>query len=338
MASDVRIHAGLRHRALFVAAAIAASLALGACALDGGEEPPDRQPKVLPAGVLIDPDVGEWPVGPVSVDTLDDGTFGTNRQSASNLSHLSVVGVGGNRYLQTTLSAGTVSGGGVTLSQYLPYDNDHDGVPDPIASGTNSTSDARYDQATLTYGVKFVNRGFDWGWGGKLPGLAGIKKGSPIGGPSGGKGPTTVGWSVRVMWLMRAAGYGGDGIVDRQGLGYAYGPTVRSDDYGLNLYWRKGGAASGAMTAFSADTWQTITMKVKLNGFDAKGKAVANGVLQMWLDGSLVYSDSKRIFRVDPAVHITHLYWHNFYGGSSSAWAPRSSQRIWFRDIEVTTP
>jgi hypothetical protein len=222
--------------------------------------------------------------------------------SSSSLARTSIVSDPGHgNVMRQHFAAGTYgTGAGITAF-----------VHGPFANGT-------YDEATIDYDIRFVGA-FDWGWGGKLPGLGGVNSSVSPGTPTGGNGPTDNGWSGRMMWDTPSS-YSGH-MSPNEGLAYMYHPT-QTDNYGDNVWWKKG---------FSADSWHHVRAHYKMNTVGQ-----SNGVLQVWLDGVQVLDLTNYVFRTRSDVHISHLYWHMFYGGATSKWAPSKDTDIETDNLKIT--
>jgi hypothetical protein len=158
------------------------------------------------------------------------------------------------------------------------------------------------DVATLTYSVRFPS-GFQFVQGGKLPGLCG---GACYTGGTNG----LAGWSARLMWRTAGAGEA-----------YVYSATTTG--YGDSLgrgswYWKADGA------------WHTVSERVHMNT-----PGVANGTIDIFIDGVPVSHDAGIEFRVTAAVHIDSLLFSTFYGGHDSSWAPTTNQHLDFANFRI---
>ncbi|MBL8121550.1 hypothetical protein JNM87_02265 [Candidatus Saccharibacteria bacterium] len=189
------------------------------------------------------------------------------------------------------------------------------------------------DEATISYDVRFVNTptAFDWGWGGKLPGLGGVLPDNPGGlqNPPTGGSPSPYGWSGRGMWITPGS-YPGSSNSPNEWVGYIYDPTQTAGNYGQNRQ---------TDTSFTAGQWHTVTQYYKMNTINAEGSSGnSDGIHRMWLDGNLVYENTAQVFRIYEAANITHLMWHMFYGGATSDWAPAVDTDIDIDNLLITTP
>lgn len=164
------------------------------------------------------------------------------------------------------------------------------------------------DSATMSYDVYF-EPGFDFSYGGKLSGLAGLD--AP-------RGCSTVsdtrGWSQRLMWQK------GGGMIT-----YAYYPkksvAIRC---GENWKWN---------SAVQTGRWHNIRMFVQINT-----AGVANGISKAWLDGKLVLDKRDVMYRMidKPEYTITKAYITTYVGGSSvEMFAPDHDQWIKFDNFKV---
>jgi hypothetical protein len=178
------------------------------------------------------------------------------------------------------------------------------------------------DDATIDYDLRFVGN-FDWGWGGKLPGLGGVNSLVSPGTPTGGNGPTDNGWSGRMMWDTPSSYSSCMGPAEF--LAYMYHPD-QEGAYGDNLWSNK---------ALSANTWHHIKARYKMNTV-VNGVGQHDGVLQVWLDGNQVINRTDFLFRNRTDVHVSHIYWDMFYGGATSSWAPKVDTDIDTDNLVIT--
>jgi hypothetical protein len=148
----------------------------------------------------------------------------------------------------------------------------------------------------LKYAVKFPT-GYDWGRGGKLPGLYGGKIGEESGGVHGN------GWSTRYMWRG-----GNSGEV------YFYAPG--GDGYGKDLglgRWH-----------FAADSkWHTVEQLV-----DRTGQTVT-----VWYDGRQVYTGSVAGIR---NVAFSGVFFSTFFGGHDTGWGPKKTVHAYFGGFSLS--
>ncbi len=162
------------------------------------------------------------------------------------------------------------------------------------------------DDATLTYQLRFP-AGFTWVQGGKLPGLCGGTCNT------GGKDPNGVnGWSARFMWRT-----GGAGQV------YAYLATTRG--YGTQL-----GTGNWHFAADGA--WHSLSEHVHLNT-----PGVADGWIDVSLDGQLVSHQTGLLFRTASSLQIDGLLFSTFFGGHDPTWAPQTDQTADFAHFTVAS-
>ncbi len=156
----------------------------------------------------------------------------------------------------------------------------------------------------LSYQVYF-EPGFEWVWGGKLPGLAG---GSYV---SGGSSRDD-GFSARFMWRPN-----GKLVV------YAYHQD-RPSQWGEDLELC-GTVATGE--------WIQITQRVVMNSAPDK----RDGIVEAWINGE------KRLQRTDlrwsttQNLEVDVLAYSSFYGGNGPDWAPSKTTHIQFDDFKVST-
>ncbi|WP_309387324.1 polysaccharide lyase [Cerasicoccus frondis] len=154
---------------------------------------------------------------------------------------------------------------------------------------------------------------FDWVKGGKLPGLAGGTH------PSGGN-YSPDGFSMRYMWKE-----GGRLVI------YAYwldqqGTVSGSKHYGQDL-------DLGDVVLTPGVTYELV-QRVKLNTPGAY-----DGVLQVWINGTMVYDDQALRFRQSGANWlIDQFYMATFHGGNSASWAPPRDNHARFDNFRIWSP
>ena len=162
----------------------------------------------------------------------------------------------------------------------------------------------------LDYRVRFgpadKNR-WDFGRGGKLPGLAGGTANT------GGKKPTGDGWSARYMWKS------GKLVVYLYHLGQK----------GTN------GDTLSLSQSLVVGKWYRLTQRVRVNNDSA-----ADGVLQVWVDGKLKLDRRDIRFRKGNLAPVDVFYFSTFFGGSSKSWAPKIDSEAYFDQflIQHTAP
>ncbi len=166
------------------------------------------------------------------------------------------------------------------------------------------------DNACIAYDIRF-DSGFDWSVGGKLPGLSGVAPGVPAAYPAGGNYGGSKGWSGRMMW-------GAGGKMES----YMYGATQVSK-YGDSIAWKK---------YFVLGRWHRVQQCYTMNS-----PGVANGKLQTWFDGQQVLNITNRVYRTRSDVHISHMMWSIFRGGSTMDWAGSRNSYIDFDNVTITT-
>ncbi len=162
----------------------------------------------------------------------------------------------------------------------------------------------------LDYRVRFGDadkKRWDFGRGGKLPGLAGGTANT------GGKKTTGDGWSARYMWKS------GKLVVYLYHLGQkgTIGETLA-----LNY-------------SLAAGKWYRLTQRVRVN----EG-STADGILQVWVDGKIRLDRRDIRFRKANAAPVDVFYFSTFFGGSSKSWAPKIDSEAYFDQfiIQPTAP
>jgi hypothetical protein len=144
------------------------------------------------------------------------------------------------------------------------------------------------DVRVLRYHVRFA-KNFQFGRGGKLPGLCG---GTEF---SGGRIPDgTNGFSTRYMWREN-----GDGEI------YLYGPASRA--FGISIgrgSWR-----------FTPGRWHCLEQRVVLNR-----PGHADGEVRVSVDGQPVVAATDLLFRTVATLQIEALFFSTFFGGRDASW------------------
>ncbi|MET3805231.1 hypothetical protein ABIB25_002232 [Nakamurella sp. UYEF19] len=235
-----------------------------------------------PAAVLINADFNSMAAGAVTSDNWNAAVAPTPAGNAA-YGRMTVVNVGGvhGNVVRTSLAANTFGTGNGAAFT----------VPLPTA----------VDYACIGYDVRF-DANFDWSDGGKLPGLQGVNPQTGTA-PAGGARQYD-GWSGRMMWLGPGA-YRWAGP-NNMGVSYMYYPN-QPDDYGQNMRWNK---------EFVRNTWHSIKECYTMNT-----PGTADGVLQAWMDGTLVQDNHSFLYRQTASVHANQIGWSLFRGGNTAAWA-----------------
>ncbi len=252
---------------------------------------------------LVDTSFDDLPVGsPISVanfrTAMGDQTFAVGNSNLVNTSIVTASGHG--NVLRQILPAGGVGGGSglvvfPKLSQVV-------------------------DEASIQYNIRF-DSAFEWGWGGKLPGLGGASGSTTPGTAAGCASGVDSAWSGRGMWIT--PGSYGSVTGTNEWIGYMYN-FDKKDACGDNQRTGKG---------FTLGQWHTVRQYYKLN---TPGQA--DGVHRMWLDGVQVINNTAFLYRNNTDLHINYLFWANFRGGSTSSWATAHDGIIDYDNLLITTP
>ena len=166
------------------------------------------------------------------------------------------------------------------------------------------------DECFLSYRLMFSDD-FDFVKGGKLPGMAGGTANTGGSVPNGEDG-----FSVRMMFWE-------DGKLSF----YIYHPEQKGT-FGDRLFWKN---KHGDTVKCVSGEWHTITHYIKLNEKNKK-----NGILNGWLDGELVYSDSAVMFRTTERLKIDQFLLSVFLGGNDISWASDRDGFICFDNFLVS--
>lgn len=167
------------------------------------------------------------------------------------------------------------------------------------------------DEAILSYKV-FIPSDFDFGKGGKLPGLAGGM--ANVGGkiPNGHDG-----WSARLMFNQNA-----------EVASYLYYPD-QSTQFGEYHYW----TIDSVRVILPLGQWVTLTHYIRMNT-----PKQCDGKLIALLDGVEVLSLDAIRFRDTCSLAIDQILFSTFFGGNSPEWAPQKDTYLLFDDFSVNLP
>ncbi len=161
----------------------------------------------------------------------------------------------------------------------------------------------------LKYDVMFPV-GFDWRFGGKLPGISG-----GAGYAGGADTSAGDGWSFRVNWRRYATANNGKPYF----VPYAY-------------YYEETdatGAEFGKRFTITPGTWHSVEIRVKMN----TGKN-NNGTLELNIDGQQVvrYTTFRWVIK-DAGREIDQIRWDIFRGGNSDKFKSPDDHTIYFDNI-----
>ncbi|WVR07992.1 hypothetical protein IAU60_005035 [Kwoniella sp. DSM 27419] len=166
-------------------------------------------------------------------------------------------------------------------------------------------------EVSFSYSV-YMNDGFQFVKGGKMPGLYGGTSLSQAKSCSGGRqeGRDSC-FSARLMWRTNGAGE----IYDYLPVPY----TTTDTGYGESIQ-------RGAYT-WATGRWTTVAMRVKLNDIGQ-----ANGEQELFVDGQSVISLKDVTFATSEGTKIYGIMAQTFFGGHTDDWASPVDQNIWFKD------
>ena len=164
----------------------------------------------------------------------------------------------------------------------------------------------------LRYYVKFPP-GFDFGRGGKLPGLYG----GPIGGESGGNHGG--GFSTRYMWRDHEVSGSVSGCSRSVPCAevYLYSPQA-AHGYGQDL---------GGQWQWQGDgRWHMVEQMVNRT----------TGDVTVWYDGSQVLNEPG-VLGDSTGVPFGGVFFSTFFGGHDTSWGPSQSEYAYFADFALGT-
>jgi hypothetical protein len=164
----------------------------------------------------------------------------------------------------------------------------------------------------LRYYLKFP-AGFDFGRGGKLPGLYG----GPIGAESGGH--HGAGFSTRYMWRDHEVSGSVPGCSRSAPCAEVYLYSPRSTNgYGQDL---------GGQWQWQGDgRWHMVEQRVDRS----------TGDITVWYDGSQVLNQPG-VLGDSARVPFAGIMFSTFFGGHDTSWGPSQSQYAYFADFAVGT-
>jgi hypothetical protein len=164
----------------------------------------------------------------------------------------------------------------------------------------------------LRYYVKF-QAGFDFGRGGKLPGLYG----GPISEASGGHHGQA--FSTRYMWRDHNISGSLDSCSSAVACSevYLYSPQV-TKGYGLDL--------GGAWHWQGDGNWHMVEQQVDR----------ATGNITVWYDGVQVMSRPGALGGVT-GIPFSGIFFSTFFGGHDTSWGPSKNENAYFADFAVST-
>jgi hypothetical protein len=182
------------------------------------------------------------------------------------------------------------------------------GYADPVNGGAQWKAPLPpRDEYYSEYQVMF-NSNFEWVKGGKIPGLVGGTA------PTGGKN-SDHGMSARYMWRNNP---GGKAIL------YLYWPGQKST-FGDEIVFGR---------TFSKGVWHTLKQRIKLNT-----PGLSNGIIQVWFDGTLVYSNTNYNLRTSGDIwKIDKFYFSSFFGGNAPLWSAVKDEYIYFDNFRIWYP
>jgi hypothetical protein len=86
---------------------------------------------------------------------------------------------------------------------------------------------------------------------------------------------------------------------------------------------------------FVAGVQHRIQIRIKMNTVSGGSSSTRNGILQISLDGKTVINRNDMLFRKNPTVTTSALFFCAFFGGSGSQWASPIDQSIYFNNFSI---
>ncbi len=167
------------------------------------------------------------------------------------------------------------------------------------------------EEIWFRYDIRLAN---DWDpeRGGKLPGIAGTYGRAGWGGR---RVDGTDGWSARGLFSGRADGRTPIGF-------YCYHADMRGQ-YGDNWEWKGDG-----FTGLENNRWYFIEQYVKLNT-----PRMNDGVLQGWVDGTLVFEKTDVRMRDVDSLKIENIWINVYHGGT---WTATADHHLYIDDVVIS--
>ena len=163
----------------------------------------------------------------------------------------------------------------------------------------------------LRYYVKFP-AGFDFGRGGKLPGLYG----GPPGQESGGRHGQA--FSTRYMWRNHPVAGSLGGCSSSVACAEVYLYTPLGSGYGQDV--------GGTWNWQGDGRWHMIEQRVDR----------ASGAITVWYDGSQVLS-ATGVLSGASGIPFSGVLFSTFFGGHDTSWGPSVNEHAYFADFAVGT-
>ncbi|WWD20376.1 hypothetical protein CI109_104852 [Kwoniella shandongensis] len=171
-------------------------------------------------------------------------------------------------------------------------------------------------EVSMSYSV-YLQDGFQFQKGGKMPGLYGGTSLAQAKSCSGGRQDSRDScFSARLMWRTNGAGE----VYDYLPVPY----TETDTGYGESI-------ERGAYT-WATGRWQTVAIRVKLNDVGQ-----ANGEQELVVDGQSVINLTGLTFATTEGTRIYGIMAQTFFGGHTDDWASPQDQKIWFKDWSLAT-
>jgi hypothetical protein len=205
-----------------------------------------------------------------------------------------------------------VEGEGTAAAKILFPRGEHYG------SGWSWRPETGLEEAYLRYYVKF-GEGFDFGRGGKTPGLMGWAPGKQAGW-GGRRADGTNGFSTRVCW------HRGGAIVM-----YTYHADQRTR-FGDGFETRSGDGPA----RWEPGRWYCMELHMKLNtpGARAGERGRHDGLVELWQDGARIGRRDDVRFRDLATMKIDDLFVNAYFGGT---WTSPKNQFVFYDNIVLST-
>jgi hypothetical protein len=300
--------------------ALAGGLALSAAACSSSPPAPSVPPPASPSTAPSSP--APVPAGPRSAAAAWQGQF-TGYGDSAWRSAWGYVDQGSFGQAQLSVVSGAgVPGGGPALRVLYGQGSSANSCSDCANPGGAQfyTSLAAMGKARLAsapvlylrYYLKFP-AGFDFGKGGKLPGLYGGTIGAESGGHHG------AGFSTRYMWRDHEVTGSVSGCSRSAPCAevYLYSPQS-SHGYGQDL---------GGQWQWQGDgRWHMVEQRVDRS----------TGDITVWYDGSQVLNQPG-VLGDSTGVQFAGIMFSTFFGGHDTSWGPSQSEYAYFADFAVGT-
>lgn len=203
----------------------------------------------------------------------------------------------------------SVDGSRVMTNKYGPnaWGADQTGINMVSVFAQGYDGDLNEDEVYLSYNIKF-SAGFEWGLGGKLPGIAAY----PFTFNAGAPPLDDEGGFYIMMWQPSGtAKY------------YDYWHDNDPPDY----QWGQG---PNIGTTFVADQWYNVTQRLVMSDVWS-----SNAIHEIFIDGVLVWTYTGVMYRKESFIGFNSIEWATFQGGNDASYGTPGDHRVYMDDARL---